>query len=242
MEKLLRPKDKILLGLAFFTDLLGEFIEPCSVTIRKIHGVLPPDYKSTNLYSALYRSLKTGEIERIVENGKPYYQITSLGKKKLIRKFPLFALQKQKWDGYWRVVIFDIREKASKLRKRLRSELVNLGFAMWQRSVYITPFNVAEDVRDFLVVHGLKDEVYVLVAKELFAGDVKRLVEKIWQLEEINDQYKDLMEDWEWAKARFSRQKIIKEAQKCWAKYIQLLTIDPFLPKNYCPKIGGEKR
>ena len=238
MEKLLRPKDRILLVLNFLTDLRYEIFPPLSDTLKAINNAFPPDYKRPSFYSAFYRSLNTGEIKKIVKEGKIYYQLTGLGKKKLTRKFPLLKLQKKKWDGWWRVVIFDIPEKESGLRKALVIKLKSLGFGMWQKSVYISPFKVAVDIRQFLVIHRLRDQACVLVAKDIYAGDVKKLVAKIWSLEVINKQYENLIENWEWVKSPakgLSASGLKKEARKCYSKYLEIISQDPFLPKDLLP-------
>lgn len=43
------------------------------------------------------------------------------------------------WDGKWRVVIFDIREKRRRARSQLRILLSNAGFLRLQDSVWIYP-------------------------------------------------------------------------------------------------------
>ena len=44
------------------------------------------------------------------------------------------------WDGKWRVVMFDIREKRRRARAQLRSLLVGAGFLRLQDSVWIHPY------------------------------------------------------------------------------------------------------
>ena len=44
------------------------------------------------------------------------------------------------WDGRWRVVMFDIREKRRKVRAKLRLLLLGAGFLRLQDSVWVHPF------------------------------------------------------------------------------------------------------
>lgn len=44
------------------------------------------------------------------------------------------------WDGKWRVVMFDIREKRRKIRFRLRLLLSSAGFLRLQDSVWVYPY------------------------------------------------------------------------------------------------------
>lgn len=50
------------------------------------------------------------------------------------------------WDGKWRVVMFDIREKRRRIRSQLRSLLSGAGFLRLQDSVWIYPYPCDEFV------------------------------------------------------------------------------------------------
>ncbi len=50
------------------------------------------------------------------------------------------------WDGKWRVIIFDIREKRRKVRAQLRLLLSGAGFLRLQDSVWIYPYPCDEFV------------------------------------------------------------------------------------------------
>ena len=59
------------------------------------------------------------------------------------------AIQKPKrWDGKWRVLIFDISESKKALRNKVRSTLVTLGFVRLQDSVWVHPY----DCEDFILL------------------------------------------------------------------------------------------
>lgn len=45
-----------------------------------------------------------------------------------------------KWDGYWRIVTFDIPEDHHQVRDTVRSWLKRLGFARLQKSVWVIPW------------------------------------------------------------------------------------------------------
>ena len=49
---------------------------------------------------------------------------------------------KEKWDGYWRIVIFDIPNKLSRTRESLRDLLRGIGFQKLQHSVWIYPYKI----------------------------------------------------------------------------------------------------
>src|SRR3989344_252826 len=49
-----------------------------------------------------------------------------------------------KWDGKWRVVIFDVWENTRYKRNLLRNEIKDFGFVQLQRSVWIYPYECAD--------------------------------------------------------------------------------------------------
>ena len=49
-------------------------------------------------------------------------------------------LKKKKWDGKWRVLVFDVWEKSRRKRDQLRREIKEFGFVQLQQSVWIYPF------------------------------------------------------------------------------------------------------
>ena len=51
----------------------------------------------------------------------------------------------RKWDGKWRVIIFDIPEKKRAARTRVREILTAAGFQRLQDSVWVFPYD-CEDV------------------------------------------------------------------------------------------------
>ena len=74
---------------------------------------------------------------------------------------------KQKWDGKWRVVIFDVWEKARKKRESLRYEIKNFGFIQLQRSVWIYPFPCADFIKLLKTNLEFGKNIRYLVVEEL---------------------------------------------------------------------------
>ena len=78
--------------------------------------------------------------------------LTKEGEQKALRfKIDEIKIKKPaKWDGEWRVVIFDIPERLKKAREALRNKLTNLGFMKLQESVFVFPHE-CEDEINFIV-------------------------------------------------------------------------------------------
>ena len=90
-----------------------------------------------------YKEYKDGSIKIV---------LTKEGQKKAL-KFKLDEIEIKrpaKWNGEWRIVIFDIPEKLKKTREALRIKLKELGFLELQKSVFIFPYECESEI-DFIV-------------------------------------------------------------------------------------------
>ncbi|MCX6720633.1 MAG: hypothetical protein NTW11_02410 [Candidatus Staskawiczbacteria bacterium] len=66
---------------------------------------------------------------------------------------------KEKWDGKWRMIAFDIPEKYRQGRDALRHKLIRIGFRELQESVFVAPYNCKEEI--MLLVELFKLKKYV---------------------------------------------------------------------------------
>ncbi len=98
--------------------------------------------------SAISRLKSQGLIEFLNKNEKNFIRLTEKGKQRLAKYQLQEAVIKKpkKWDGKWKIVIFDIREENKAVRDLLRRELINLGFVKLQNSVWVYPYDCEEIV------------------------------------------------------------------------------------------------
>ena len=238
---MLRGQDRLLLILAVMEDFFQNLVDAggvVSFSYRQVYGFVPPKYKRQNFYMAVKRALKSGYIEKVLKKGRPYLRIVGRGREKLIRDFPLLALQKKKWDKKWRVVIFDIEEVNRNVRDVFRRKLYELGFGRLQKSVYISPFPIENEMREFIESLNLGKRAYLLVSSKFAAGDERVLAEKVWPLQKINKEYKEILE-------KLEKEKVDeKEKRRIRARYLEVLLSDPCLPWELLPKgwLGEEVR
>lgn len=72
----------------------------------------------------------------------------------------------KKWDGRWRVVIFDIPKKYGRVRDLFRMRLIQLGLYQLQESVYVSPYPCFNEVEFLRELYGVSFTVqYLLVVK-----------------------------------------------------------------------------
>lgn len=231
MGKLFRIRDYILLGAAItgevFEDvrLMGDLV-PNIMSVR--YGFVPPNYKRKSYFSTVSRMLATDLIDRKIDKkGIPYLELTSTGKSEIKRRFPIFIKHQRNWDGFFMQVIFDIPEKEKKLRDLIRNKLKSLGFGSIQESVFISPYHFEADFNEFCINNNLSNYIYVMEVKEVLGGDIKILAEKVWNLSLIDNKYSEIYD------GLLAGTINLKVA---WKKYLNVVSLDPFLPKEFLPK------
>ena len=230
---MIKGQKRLLLILAILGDIFEDLADAgglMSFSYQQIYGYVPRKYKKSNFEAAIRKAMKVGSIERVVRKGQPCLKLMSRGKNRLAHYFPLLKFQKGRWDRKWRIVFFDIEEKNRKTRELFRRKLYELGFGKLQKSVYVSPFPIEEGMREFIESCGLKQSVYLVISSRLFGVGERSLVRKVWALDKINMEYKKILR-------RLQEKEISKsEAREIKLLYLEILTIDPFLPKELLPK------
>lgn len=130
-------------------------------------GVLRSTIKRLEKQKLISWKEKDGELQLVLEEK---------GRKRMLQyKMDTLALKNTgKWDGLWRVVIFDIPEEKRKTREFFREKLKDLGFQQLQKSVFITRLECKDEI-DFLR-HTLEVAPHV---SYILAKDVSSLVGKL---------------------------------------------------------------
>lgn len=90
-------------------------------------------------------------IELVTRNDRLFVRLTQKGKvKALLARLESDFKKSNKWDGKWRVVIWDIPEDSKEQRNRIRQLVKDLGFFQLQKSVFITPHSLPSSAVAYL--------------------------------------------------------------------------------------------
>ncbi len=117
-------------------------------------------------YTSLNRLKKKGYLKVIEKNNKKFLQITKKGQLELL--LAKAKIQKnQKWDGKWRMVIFDIPEAHREKRNLLRLLLKKGGFKKLQGSVFVSPHPLNREAIKYLKQTGLISFIRIIRIEEI---------------------------------------------------------------------------
>jgi DNA-binding transcriptional regulator PaaX len=105
--------------------------------------------KLNNTVRQLYKSkLVTAQKNK---DGTDTFILSEKGRlRALTYKFEEIQIYPGKWDGKWRLVVFDVPEKFRHGRDALRQKLRELGFYELQKSVFVFPYECKNEI-DFIV-------------------------------------------------------------------------------------------
>ena len=149
---LLFALDKVVEGYAYFDDI---YHHPNSVFY---------DYREYNiarssLRSAIHRLKKKGYVQEQRDQGRLILKLTEAGRDVALK---IRAHDESKWDGIWRLVIFDIPESHRKVRDTLRNKLKSWGFEKWQKSTWASKKPLTNTLRQLVKELGIEDWVLVV--------------------------------------------------------------------------------
>lgn len=196
MNKKLRIKDKLIFTALFLTDRFAEMIdyaenprqiEPYKLRSDQAYQYLAKIYKQRSLENAAQR-ITSKEIKFDPKKISILLDAKTFKETYHWKKFRLIT-QSKKWDGLWRVVVFDIPEKQRKARDSIRHHLKKLGFVFWQKSVWVTIFDIKKELGKLLKDVGLEKYVIVLEAKNIGSFNNQKLIKTFFSPEKINNNY-----------------------------------------------------
>ena len=131
--------------------------------------------------NAMYRMKKQKLVKMYYKNGEEVIEITKKGRKRLLKyEFDEMKIKiPKRWDGLWRIVIFDIPEKRKKARNAINLKLKDLGFHPIQKSTFIFPHECRNEI-EFVAEHFFaRKYINYIVAKEV---DNSEKLKKIFKL------------------------------------------------------------
>jgi hypothetical protein len=120
----------------------------------------------------VYYLEKQGLIKTFMKNKEKYAELTDKGFKQINWKL-LDQLKKrrpEKWDGKFRMVMFDIPEEKRNTRDVVRRKLETIGFKRIQESVFLYPFECKQEIDSLCFFTGI-DQYLVYMIVDISLGE-----------------------------------------------------------------------
>jgi len=109
--------------------------------------------------------------EKISPDGTIKLILTAKGKRQARRISLLGSSIKfkkpKRWDGKWRIILFDIPEKNRVFRNILREHLRNLKFMKLQHSVFVSPYPFERQILELVEIYSALPYVRIVTATKI---------------------------------------------------------------------------
>lgn len=136
---------------------------------------------SQKQFLCAYKNLKHRKLIEIIQEGDEKFkaQLTNKGIKR-IKEFCFEALEIKKpakWDGKWRILIFDIPAKPKiyhQAREALRKKIKDLGFFPMQKSVWVCPYECEDEILFIAELFQVQKHIELITAEKLLHGGILR--------------------------------------------------------------------
>lgn len=183
-------------------------------------------------YEAIKRGIaearRRGFLKKTIRGRRAWPEITEAGRKRLQSLIPQYD-EKRTWDGRMHIVTYDIPERRRRDRSLLREYLKRIGCARLQESVWVTPYNPFDILREFSEEKALQGTMIVSnMGKDGSIGEehLKELIVRIYNITELNKRYEKWLYDVE-EHGSMDQWGVIR--------YLSILRDDPQLPFALLP-------
>lgn len=144
--------------------------------------------------AAVSRMSRQGWLESTRIGNRSYYSVTELGKRRVDEVSKrIYVAPQTAWDGRWRILSYTVPEAKRELRDRLRKDLTVLGLGPLSASLWISPRDVLDAVRDAIRQSELDERVDLFIADYQGPLSSAELVGKCWDLGAIGRAYEEFI-------------------------------------------------
>ena len=130
-------------------------------------------YQKKRVYNTFYRLQKEGCIIIKEKNNQIFISLTEKGRRKAgyLQIDNLRIKKPKKWDGKWRIAMFDIAQLKKFYREAFRGKIKELGFVPLQKSVWIYPFECRKEINILKSFFGFTDKEMILITADNIGDD-----------------------------------------------------------------------
>ncbi|MDP3958228.1 MAG: CRISPR-associated endonuclease Cas2, partial [bacterium] len=161
---------KIILGTLYGTGLVSlAILAPNAIgTLVKMTGTTTKN-DGYRVRRSLSRLLSHGLIRLDKTERGTFVRITSKGKEEIERLYVSETAMKKpaRWDGKWRIVVYDLKERRKTTRDRFRRALAAFGFMKLQDSVWAYPHDCEDLITLIKADFKIGKEVLYIIAESI---------------------------------------------------------------------------
>jgi phenylacetic acid degradation operon negative regulatory protein len=231
-------------------ELLYFMLWTCDMIRRPTFRNLTDSFESWAYRNGFQRRLAELERQRLLETrsdagapargGERVRRLTEAGQLHALGGRDPEACWRRKWDGRWRLVLFDLPAAEGTARNRLRNFLRKHGFGWLQNSVWVSP-HALPDQNALLAGADVTVESLLFLEARPSAGETdKEIVLGAWDFHKLNGLYARHLKVLEARPKQILQNAMAAEAFRKWAAkeraaWFEAVSADPLLPEPLLP-------
>ncbi len=207
---------------------------------------LTDSFESWAYKNGFLRQLQELEARKLVERqsgdaADAVYRLSESGRLAALGGCDPETEWSRRWDGRWRMVLFDLPQAKAHARARLRRFLKSSRFGFLQNSVWISPDPLSDITRELSASAEDVESIITLEARPAAGETDMDIVAGAWNFPRINQKYEQCLKVFrEFPRAKRSEGKSSAELHR-WAQlermtWREAIASDPFLPAKLLPK------
>jgi phenylacetic acid degradation operon negative regulatory protein len=226
-------------------ELLWTLLWTCEMITRPTFRNLTESFEGWAYRNGFLRQLQRLERQQLIERQPTFscdrlHRLTEAGRLRALGGRDPEVHWRRRWDGRWRLVVFDVPEGRRGLRDKFRKQLHYRGFGYLQHSVWITPDPVNEERK--LLSDGPADvgSLILLEARPCAGETDEEIVAGAWDFAEVNRRYAAHQRVLAGRPLSRLESKATAESFSLWLRkekvaWSHAIELDPLLPERLLP-------
>ncbi len=152
------------------------------------------DTSAQAVRSTLSRMTRKGWLNSRREGRHSFYTITPKTEALLIEGTRrIYEPRQDPWDERWYLLTYSIPENQRHLRHRLRQRLTWLGFGRLGPAIWVAPRDLKQEVNEVAEMLNISGQIDFFAGEYLGFSEAKDLVERCWDMDQLNRAYLDFI-------------------------------------------------
>jgi phenylacetic acid degradation operon negative regulatory protein len=148
------------------------------------------------LRSAVSRMTSEGWLSARRAGGRPRYRLTQRALALIDEGTArIYGRHREGWNAQWLLVSYSLPERRRGQRDRLRQGLSFLGFGALGNGIFVSPHDLRVEVRDLILRCGVERDVTMHYGALEWPREPGALIERAWDLSEVERRYRDFVRE-----------------------------------------------
>jgi phenylacetic acid degradation operon negative regulatory protein len=149
-------------------------------------------------------------------------------------------LWNSRWDGLWRVLVYDIEEKERGFRNGLRKYLSRLRMGYLQQSVWVSPRDLRPAYADLHTVLNVEAVSFLFESRTVLSRESRDIVLQAWDFDGLQTQQRAYLDTCAHLQEQVHSGRLCDEELSGLVRqemllYLDVMRPDPLLPRKLLP-------